>query len=377
MTTPTEVAATTDVVPSGASSAALVPVSAAPSRLTTIAAAARNAWAISPFGEGIEKYDGLPAEVLHDEPHRQLRRYLRSTPATTARPVLLVPPLAVATNCYDLRPGQSLAEHLLEQGHETYVVDYGDITFADRNMGFEDWIDDILPTAIARVSALHDGAPVDVVAWSLGGTVSLLTAAAHPTLPIASITAFGTPIDYRLIPAVQLLRYADRVLGSTLMTAGTALMGGVPRHLTRASFRAMAPVREITKPWFLARNILDTEVLARTEAIDQFIASMPGYPGRFYNQLHTRLVTKNELFSGVINLTRSRAVRLSAIRTRVLFVGSRTDAIANGPAVEAGTRSVPGARYAAADGLSHLGLVAGVDARDRAWKHLDAFLAEV
>jgi polyhydroxyalkanoate synthase len=347
------------------------------SRLATLGAAARNAWAISPFGEGIEKYDGLPAEVLHDEPHRQLRRYLRSTPATTARPVLLIPPLAVATNCYDLRPGQSLAEHLLEQGHETYVVDYGDITFGDRNMGFEDWIDDILPTAIARVSALHDGAPVDIVAWSLGGTVSLLTAAAHPTLPIASITAFGTPIDYRLIPAVQLLRYADRVLGSTLMTAGTALMGGVPRHLTRASFRAMAPVREITKPWFLARNILDTEVLARTQAIDDFIGSMPGYPGRFYNQLHTRLVTKNELFSGVVHLTRSRAVRLSAIRTRVLFIGSRTDAIANGPAVEAGTRAVPGARYAAADGLSHLGLVAGVDARGKAWKHLDTFLTEV
>jgi polyhydroxyalkanoate synthase len=347
------------------------------SRLVTLGAAARNAWAISPFGEGIEKYDGLPAEVLHDEPHRQLRRYERSTPATTARPVLLVPPLAVATNCYDLRPGQSLAEHLLEQGHETYVVDYGDITFGDRNMGFEDWIDDILPTAIARVSALHGGAPVDVVAWSLGGTVSLLTAAAHPTLPIASITAFGTPIDYRLIPAVQILRYADRVFGSTVLTAGIGLMGGVPRHLTRASFRAMAPVREVTKPWFLARNILDTEVLARTEAIDDFISSMPGYPGRFYNQLHTRLVTKNELFSGVINLTRSRAVRLSSIRTRVLFVGSRTDSIANGPAVEAGTRSVPGARYAAADGLSHLGLVAGVDARDRAWKHLDAFLAEV
>ena len=350
--------------------------SPAPTRLATLAAAARNAWAISPFGEGIEQYPGLPDEIVYDEPHRQLRRYTRSTPATTARPVLLVPPLAVATNCYDLRPGQSLAEHLLEQGHETYVIDYGDITFADRGMGFEDWIDDILPTAIASVSAAHGGAPVDVVAWSLGGTISLLTAAAHPTLPIASITAFGTPIDYRLIPAVQILRYADRVLGSTLMTSATGLLGGVPRHLTRLSFRAMAPTRELKKPLFLARNILDTELLARTEAIDNFIGTMPGYPGRAYHQIHTRLLTRNELYSGVVNLSRDRAVRLSSIRTRVLFIGSHTDAIANGPAVEAGTRSVPGARYAAADGLSHLGLVAGIDAPGKAWKHLDAFLAE-
>ncbi|WP_207891361.1 alpha/beta hydrolase [Nocardioides jejuensis] len=354
-----------------------IPDERAASPLATLAAAARNAWAISPFGEGIEQYAGMPQHVLVDEPHRQLRRYLSSKPHTKARPVLLVPPQAVSTNCYDLRPGQSLAAHLVSRGHATYVVDYGDMTFADRHMGFEAFIDDIIPAAIRRVSEEHDGAPVDVVAWSLGGTCSLLTAAAHPTLPIASITAFGTPIDYRLIPAVQILRYLDNVLGSNVMTFGTGLMGGVPRQVTRLSFRAMAPIRELKKPLFLAQNILDRETLARTTAIDNFINAMPGYPGRFYHQVHTRLLTRNELATGTVHLTHGRAVRLSSIRTRVLFIGSRTDAIGPGPAVEAGTRSVPGARYVAADGLSHLGLVAGPQAAQLAWTHLDAFLDEV
>ncbi len=355
----------------------LVPVTPpAPSPLANLVTAARHAWAISPLGAGIEQYDGMPQHVLVDEPHRQLRRYLSTTAHSKPRPVLLVPPQAVATNCYDLRPGQSLAEHLVKRGHATYVVDYVDITFADRHMGFEEFIDDIIPAAIRRVSAEHDGAPVDVVAWSLGGTCSLLTAAAHPTLPIASITAFGTPIDYRLIPAVQLVRYLDRVLGSGFITVPTSLMGGVPRHLTRAMFRAMAPVREIKKPLFLAQNILDKEVLARTSAVDNFIGAMPGYPGRFYHQVHTRLLTRNELATGTVHLSPGRAVRLSSIRTRVLFVGSRTDAIGPGPAVEAGVRSVPGAQYAAADGLSHLGLIAGPTAPAVSWPILDAWLAQ-
>lgn len=347
------------------------------SALSTLATAARNAWAISPFGEGIEQYAGLPQHVLVDEPHRQLRRYLSTRPHSRPRPVLLVPPQAVATNCYDLRPGQSLAAHLVGRGHATYVVDYGEMTFADRRMGFEEFIDDIIPGAIRRVSEEHGGAPVDVVAWSLGGTCSLLTAAAHPTLPIASITAFGTPIDYRLIPAVQPLRYLDRVVGSDVMTLATGLMGGVPRHLTRAMFRAMAPTRELTKPFFLAQNILDTETLARTTAIDSFINAMPGYPARLYHQIHTRLMCRDELAKGVVHLSHDRPVRLAAIRTRVLFIGSRTDAIGPGPAVEAGTRSVPGARYAAADGLSHLGLIAGPKAAEVSWPILDAFLDEV
>lgn len=347
-----------------------------PSSLATLAGAARNAWAISPFGAGIEQYDGLTQTVLYDEPHRQLRRYDRTVAPTRERPVLLVPPLAVSTGCYDLRPGQSLAGHLLETGRQPYVIDYGDITFADRAMGFEDWIDDILPTAITHVSAAHGGAPVDLVAWSLGGTLSLLTAAAHPRLPIASIACIGTPIDYRLIPAVQPLRAADRILGTRVVTAATAAMGGVPRHLVRASFRATAPRRELTKAWFLARNLHDTEVLARTAAVDDFVDAMPGYPGRAYHQIHSRLVTRLELVSGVVNLSTRRVVRLRDLRSRVLLVGSSTDAIAPGAAVAAGVRSIPGARYAAADGLSHLGLVAGPDAARISWPLLDAFLDE-
>ncbi len=352
----------------------MAPGSPLAAALGTASTAARNAWAISPFGEGVEEYAALPATVLYDEPHRQLRRYDRSSPATATRPVLLVPPLAVAAACYDLRPGQSLAAHLIGTGRQPYVIDYGDITFADRAMGFEDWIDDILPTAITAVSTAHGGAPVDVVGWSLGGTMSLLTAAAHPRLPIATLTALGTPIDYRLIPMTTALRTADRLLGTRVVTAATAVMGGVPRQVVRASFRATAPRRELTKAFYLARNILDTEALARTAAIDDFVATMPGYPGRAYHQIHSRLMTRLELVSGTVNLSRSRAVRLADIRTRVLLVGSRSDAIAPAAAVEAGVRSIPGAQFAAADGLSHLGLIAGPTAARISWPLMDAFL---
>lgn len=351
--------------------------------LGTLGTAVRNAWALSPAGPGVEQYDGLPATVLADAPHRRLVRFDRTSPATADRPVLLVPPLAVSTRCFDLRPGQSLAAHLRDSGRATYLLDYGDITFADRRMGFEAWMDDIVPSAVAAVLDDHRhespdgaGAGVDLVGWSLGGTISLLTLAAHPDLPVHSLTAFGTPIDYHRIGSVRPLITADRLLGSRAVTAPTAALGGVPRHLVRASYRAMAPKRELTKAIHLAKNLLDTEALARTSAIDSFIAEMPGYPGRAYHQIHTRLMVRNELAAGTVHLGRGRSVDLGDIRARVLFVGSSSDNIADGPAVEAGTRVVPGARYAAADGLSHLGLVAGPRAATLSWPAMDAFLAE-
>jgi len=319
---------------------------------------------------------------VYDEPHAQLRRFT-SYAEQSGKPVLLVPPLAVPASCWDLRPGQSLAAHLADgdhgQGRPTYVIDYGDVTFADRRMGFEDWIEQILPTAIRRVSEEHGGSEVHLVAWSLGGTLSLLTAAHDQSLPIASVAALGTPIDYRLNASSLPLRWLDKALGTTLMTAPTAALGGVPSGLVQAMFRSTAPVRELTKPWFLIKNLHDVETLARAEAIDRFMDAMPGYPGRFYHQLHARLITRNELAGGVVHLSRKLTVHLDRLKVPVVLIGSSTDAIGSAVAVEAGVAAFPNAasiHYVAADGLSHLGLIAGPTARETSWPAIEAHLLE-
>jgi polyhydroxyalkanoate synthase len=349
------------------------------SPLDTLRTAARNAWAISWLGVGVEAPSPRPAVVVYDEPHAQLRRFT-SVAEPVGKPVLLVPPLAVPASCWDLRPGQSLAGHLVDgdhgQGRATYVIDYGDITFADRRMGFEDWIERIIPAAIRRISADHGGSEVHLVAWSLGGTVSLLTAAHDPSLPVASIAAVGTPIDYRLNASSQPLRWLDNLLGTSVMTAPTAALGGVPAGLVQVAFRATAPVRELTKPWFLVRNLHNTEALARTEAIDRFMDAMPGYPGRLYHQMHARLIARHELADGVVRLSRKLTVDLSRITAPVMLIGSTTDAIASAAAIEAGVRVLPDAHYVAADGLSHLGLIAGPTARDQSWPAIEAHLLE-
>ncbi|MGC7286333.1 alpha/beta fold hydrolase, partial [Mycobacteroides abscessus] len=97
-------------------------------------------------------------------------------------------------------PGQSLVAHLLEQGRTPYVVDYGEIGWADRHLGLEAFFADIIPQAIERVLIDSGKTQLDLIGWSLGGTLSLLTAAADRGLPIRSIVAIGTPLDYGQIP---------------------------------------------------------------------------------------------------------------------------------------------------------------------------------
>jgi polyhydroxyalkanoate synthase subunit PhaC len=146
------------------------------------------------LGDGVEPAHASATELISDNPHARLLRFAGGRGSSD--PILLVPPLAVSIACFDLRADQSLAAFLLERtGRPVYVVDYGPMTFADRRLGFETWIDGILPMAVRQVSFMHGGAPVDIVTWSLGGTLTLLTAAAHPALPIGAIAAVATPID--------------------------------------------------------------------------------------------------------------------------------------------------------------------------------------
>ncbi|UDY22316.1 alpha/beta hydrolase [Nocardioides sp. Kera G14] len=341
---------------------------------------ARNAWAVSWFGDGVEEHDGVPTQVLYDEPHARVEHVAPEAPAS-GNPVLLVTPLAVPVSCWDLRPGQSLAAHLSGldgsgEGRPTYTIDYGEIRFRDRGMGFEDWVDAILPTAIQRISDAHGGRSVHLVGWSHGGTMSLLTAAHLPELPIASISALGTPTDYRLNPAYAPVFWVHDH-GPAFVVAPVAVLGGTTAPATRLGYRWMAPVREITKPWTLLRNLHQPEVLARVNAVDQFIDAMPGYPGRFFNQAITRLVCASELATGTVHLRDDVVVSMDRLTAPLLLIGSTTDILANAASVAAGRDAYRRAdvEFVEVRGLSHLGLIASPRAKNETWPAVDRHLA--
>lgn len=342
----------------------------------TLTTMARNAWGLS-FGRGVDRAAPTPSVIVHDAAHRVLHRY-RNAEQSVANPVLLVPPLAVPMSCYDFRPGQSLVEYLSKSGRTSYLVDYGTMTYVDRGLGFEDWVDDIVPETIRRVSSMHGGRPVDVLGWSLGGTVALLTAAAHPELPIHSITAVGTPIDYRRVPALAPVRAFGRVLGDRPVAAASRVMGGLPGPLVQASYRVTALQREMTKLWFITRNLHQTEALARMETTDRFIAAMPGYPGRFFRQCCSRLIFGNELADGHFRLG-SRTIELASVTVPVLAIGGADDAIAPVESVRPITSVLTGTadvRYETAPGR-HLGLLTGPAARTTTWAYFTDFLDSV
>ncbi|MGQ0840286.1 alpha/beta fold hydrolase [Actinokineospora sp.] len=306
---------------------------------------------------------------------RSVYRFAEGDTPASGDPVLLVPPLAAPALCFDLRRGCSLAEHLVDQGRSLYLVDYGTVSFSDRRLGLEHWIDEVLPRTIRAVSADAGGRPVHLVAWCLGGIMSLLTAADQHDLPIASIATVAAPIDMTAIPLVAPIKPLADLTNGWILTPAYRLLGGAPRALVKRAFQLSAIDKVITKPYAILSHLDDAEFLAQLEAVDRFTDNMIAYPGRTFGQIYHRFFRANDLAEGEVDLG-GRRISLAGVKIPVLVVAGVGDSIAPQRAVrhlldvlenaaEVTFETCPG---------GHLGVLTGRGARTTTWTHLDAFL---
>ncbi|MDT7559121.1 MAG: poly[(R)-3-hydroxyalkanoate] polymerase subunit PhaC [Pseudonocardiales bacterium] len=324
----------------------------------------------------------MPRELIDEAPSATLYRYLpldgqASQPDPDLAPVLLVPPLGAPDFAYDLRRGCSLVEHLLGTGRDVYLVDYGDISFGQRGLGLEFWVENVVPRAVHRVSAHRDGTPVHLVGWCLGGIFSLLTAADRAQLPAHTITAVASPFDVSAVPLVAPLRPLAAITGGRLVSSVYQALGSIPAPMVKWAFQLSTVDKYLTKPLTVLSRLDDRDVLEQIEAVDYLMSHMHGYPGRTFGQIYHLMMRANDLGDGGLDLA-DRRIELAEVRVPVLVVAGENDVIAPLRAVRRGAELLTGSpevRFETAPG-GHLGVLTGRRARDTTWAYLDEFLGK-
>ncbi len=343
-----------------------------PKALKNLRSAARNAVDLLRNGRLSAPYQA-PFEVLVREPTYCLRRYGAETGRDdAAEPLLLVPPLMVSSEIYDISPELSAVSWLADQGLDVWLVDFG--APEDVGGGLQRTLDDhvlAVSDSIDKIRQLRDR-DVHVSGYSQGGMFAYQAAAYRHSRGIASLITFGSPVDMRRMSPVKVhgelaerfLRGARTALGGTINN-----LEGLPKELTSRGFKLISAGKEVRQLVDFFGMLHNREALEKAEIKRRFLGGegFVSWPGPALAKFFDQVVVQNRMTTGGFVLD-GKPVSLSDITCPVLiFVGERDD-IARAPAVRAISKvamHAPLTEICLPSG--HFGLVVGSQAMTVTW----------
>jgi putative long chain acyl-CoA synthase len=336
--------------------------------LRRLRASVQNAREIVEFGRLGDPW-GSAHEVVHADRHYSLRRYA-SVPTLRA-PLILVPPLMVTSEVYDVAPDVSAVASLTCAGLDVWLVDFG----APERVagGLERTLDDhvlAVDDAITRV-ARETGRAVHLIGYSQGGMFCYQAAGYRGGRDVASLITFGSPVDiHRNLPAVG-ADLGARVIGLARRAVARPLgqIEGLPGFLTSTGFKLLSLRKELAQITDFLGKLHDREALVKRESRRRFLAGegFVAWPGPALRTFVDEFIVANRMSSGGFVIA-GRTATLADLRMPILYFVGENDEIARAPSVRAIREAAPNAEcFEVALPAGHFGLVVGTTAMTRSW----------
>jgi putative long chain acyl-CoA synthase len=357
-------------------------------------ATARNALEVAVQG-GLEvDEESSPYRVAARHRTYRLRHYFPDRGGE--RPaVLMVPPLMVSTEVYDVSHDTSAVRILADAGVDPWVVDFGapereegglERTLADHILAVSQAVDEVRE-AVRPPETTRDrqeassglgrsaGRDVHLTGYSQGGMFCYQAAAYRRSAGVASIVTFGSPVDVRgQIPFGLPDELA--VKGMDLLVNGLLAQRYLPAWAVRTGFRLLDPARTLRQQLDFVLQLHNREALLPRERQRRFLMreGWVAYPGPAIRDLVDQFLAQNRMISGGFTVE-DRLVTLADITSPILsFVGD-VDSVAMPGAVRGIRRAAPRAQaYEMSLHTGHFGMVVGSRAAEESWPTVAAWV---
>jgi len=281
-------------------------------------------------------------------------------------PLVLFPYLGISRPyIFDLRPGESFAEFLYEEGIPFYLCDWGIFGPEDREMGMDAVIGDMIPSFIQQVVA-HSGADaVTVFGYCMGVPMTASALASQPSLPVKNYLAMVGPIDFSIGEFPRMTD--DDKFDVDAIVETFDLM---PAEFIRSGFKMLNPMGDVHQAHSLFQNLTNPQWLEGYKAMNRWASEWLPLPKQFFRQWVRHFYQGNELVQGQFRVL-GETVNLRDITVPVLAVGASKDDIVPAASARALVESV-GSRdkqFLELEG-GHISVIAGRRAKQQVWPAL-------
>ncbi|MEH3143247.1 MAG: acyl-CoA synthetase [Mycobacterium kyogaense] len=330
-------------------------------------------------GLEVLRYGGLetgsvpsPFQIVESVPMYRLRRYFPPDTRPGAKPagppVLMVHPMMMSADMWDVTRSDGAVGILHRAGIDPWVIDFGSPdkveggmqrNLADHIVALSEAIDTIKSTT---------GRDVHVAGYSQGGMFAYQTAAYRRSKDLASIIAFGSPVD-TLAALPMNLPASLAPVAADFMADHVFSRIDIPGWMARTGFQMLDPIKTAQSRLEFLLQLHDREALLPREQQRRFLASdgWIAWSGPAISELLKQFIAHNRMMTGGFSV-HGDLVTLSDIDCPVLAVVGEVDDIGQPASVRGIKRAAPQADvYEFMIRAGHFGLVVGSKAAGQTW----------
>ncbi|WP_006246135.1 acyl-CoA synthetase [Mycolicibacterium tusciae] len=330
-------------------------------------------------GLEVLRYGGLetgavpsPFQLIQSVPMYRLRRYFPPDSRPGAKqpgpPVLMVHPMMMSADMWDVTRDEGAVGILHKAGIDPWVIDFGspdkveggmDRNLADHVVALSEAIDTVKEVT---------GKDVHLTGYSQGGMFAYQTAAYRRSKDLASIVAFGSPVD-TLAGLPMNLPASIAPAAADFMADHVFSRMDIPGWLARTGFQMLDPIKTAQSRIDFLRQLHDREALLPREQQRRFLQSEGwiAWSGPAIAELLKQFIAHNRMMSGGFSI-HGDLVTLSDIDCPVLAVIGEVDDIGQPASVRGIKRAAPKADvYEFLIRAGHFGLVVGSKASTQTW----------
>ena len=302
-------------------------------------------------------------------------------------PLVLVPPLGVTTETFDLMPQRSLVRYLVSRGFKVYLLDWGKPKKEHAHLGMLDYCDDMMGTALDKVRRHSGSKELSLMGWCMGGLFCLFHQGIAKDKNIRNIVTVASPIDLETGKGVismvagvaqaldgpaQLVSNYTNLRLNTLDPARLSM----PDWATTIVFKLTDPVGSVTTYWDLVTRLWDREFVESHSTTSDYLNHMLRYPGGVVQDMAGGVVSENQMATGRVQI-RHKVAELDSIESSLLAFAGETDNLVPPEVAERGVEIVASVdkEFRVAPG-GHMGVIIGSKAQSQVWRQSADWLEE-
>ena len=322
------------------------------------------------FAEMVGRLGVTPKQTIYAQGTLKLQHFTPLADSVYRVPVLIVTSLVNQPYILDLVPGQSMVEHLLRQGFDVYMIEWGRPRREHSTLTLEDHVLDRLPRCVEQVLQHSGEKELSIIGYCVGGLLSVLYAALRPLAPLKNLVCMAAPVNGDGLESLKVWMGPDFDEEALIEH-----YGNVPAEWVQNTLRALRPLGKMAGAMNLLNQVDNEDVVRSNLRMGKWETDNIPFPGGVFRQLVNDFIRENKLVHGGWRIG-DKAVDLGAIKMPLLHLLAQDDHITPYAAARhlvllAGSRDKEEIIIKG----GHVGLVAGRGAQTRMWPALEAWLA--